>query len=284
MSCKENIKDEIDMDVYNYVESIKKNNKELENKEKELFEKEKQLFEREKVLFEREKKIFELEKKCSNIINSAKSTELTTKISQLILLKSNKTYWEQNAFKDLLIEGDMDKLEWIKNNEGIIHFGTIYTAISHQNKEISRWFNNNYASYLTYEVFKWLLQFDINFNYGRSCHIYTNLTKKVLFWYLGMRVFNDIEKFILYILEYAIKCNNSLIIEWFEENIPEFEHKSEKMISENLPIISKYYEDGFHKYDGYGSLKDVYNHNWFKKYFGKYLQLDKYNNYCIRKI
>ena len=276
MNLKENIKDEIDIDVYNWIETNKKKNKELVDKEE-------QLLEREKQLFEREKEIYEMEKKYSNIINSAKSSELTTKISQLILLKRDKNYWRKNAFEDLLVEGDMDKLEWIKNNKGIIHFGTIHTALSHQNKKITNWFQNNYRTYLTCKHFRWLLKFDIKFNYGRGCRIYTNLTKKVLFWYFEHSVFNEIEKLILDIFEYAIKCNNYLIIEWFEENISEFEHISKQIISENLSIISKYYEDCYHKYDGYGTTKDIYNNTWFKKYFGKYLEYDEYNHYCIKK-
>jgi hypothetical protein len=59
-------------------------------------------------------------------------------------LKIDRDYWNTYAFTDILIEGDFDKLEWIKNNEGFIHFGVIDKALRNPNKKIKEWFELNY--------------------------------------------------------------------------------------------------------------------------------------------
>jgi hypothetical protein len=257
---RKNIEDEIDIDVYNNLKLINLKEKELLKKEKELFEKEKLLLEKEKELFEREKKV--------NMFTRNKTSEL-------IKLKIDNNYWTHNAFKDLVIEGDLDKLEWIKNNEGVIHFGVIDKAIKHSNLNVKNWFETYYTYLKTLNNFRKLLKFDIRYNFGNCCRIYTNLTTNVLNWYKkyfkGSYLY--LNEIILNIFEYAIKCNNSLIIDWFEKNFEEFEELSKKIINDNLQIISKYYKEGYHRFWGYNDLRDVENQEWFAKYLNIYKKI-----------
>jgi len=257
---RKKIEDEIDIDVYDKLKSINLFEKELFEKERMLFEKEKMLFEKERKLFDKEKELLDKDKK----INA----HVKDKTSNLIKLKIDNNYWIHNAFKDLIIEGDLDKLEWIKNNEGSIHFGVIHKAITHKEHEIFNWFEYNYAYLKTYENFKILMKFDIAYNFGNGCKIYYNLTTQVLDWYKKNNIFNDLDKIILDIFEYAIKCNCSLIINWFENNFKEFEELSNCKINNNILVISKYYKEGYHWYPS--GDKNINNQEWFKKYLGKF--------------
>lgn len=250
---KKRIEEEIDIDVYN-------KSKSLEIKEKELLKKEKELLEKEKELLEKEKKI---------------NSTIKDKTFVLVQLKTNNNYWIHCAFKDLIVDGDLDKLEWIKNNEPIIHFGVIDKAITHHQNNIRDWFNYYYFYLKTIKNFRILLKFDIVHNNIRNCRIYTNLTTAVLFWY--KKCFNNprsnLNEIILDVFEYAIKCNNSLIIEWFENNFEEFEELSHTIIPFSLKIMTTYYDESMHRFYGYkDDLRDVHNQEWFKKYLAKYIK------------
>lgn len=245
---KNQIENEIDVDVYNKLKLIKEKEKELENRVRELFEKERELFEKEKILFEKEKQQ-ELEKK-SGILN---------KISQLILLKQNNNYWAQNAFNDLIIEGDIDKLEWIKNNQGIINFSVIHSVITHPDMKIRLWFEMNYSTIYTEYNFLILLEQDIKYKFS-------TITHEVLDKYNNNNCFENIQNIILNIFEYSIKCNNSLIIEWFEKNIEEFEKKAISITKFNHKI-KNFYEESIHKNYGYKDSRNVHYKPWFDKYF-----------------
>lgn len=247
-SLKNQIQNEIDIDVYNQFKIIKEIQKQLENKERELFEKERELLKKEKELFEKEKQ-YELERK----------SVLTNKIPQLILLKQDNNYWTQNAFKDLIIEGDLDKLEWIKNNHGIVHFGVIHSAITHPDIKIREWFNINCSLIYTQESFLTLLEHDIKYRFS-------NLTWEVLDKYNKNNCFINLNNIILSIFEYSIKCNNSLIIEWFEKNIVGFE-KTAISITKNNYKIKNFYEESVHKNYGYQDSRNVHYKPWFDKYF-----------------
>jgi hypothetical protein len=85
------------------------------------------------------------------------------------------------------------------------------------------------------------------------------------------------------IFEYAIKCNNSLIIRWFEKNIPAFESTSNTYLGRNIGMIKHFMDERHHKnYDfrtGYiidDDNKNIYNSVWFKKYFARFQQ----SSYC----
>jgi hypothetical protein len=162
----------------------------------------------------------------------------------------------------LIIEGDMDKLEWIKNNHGIVHFGVIDKFINSSNSKIVEWFKKNYEEIIsTQQYFLNLLKFDIANN--RQFHTYSNLTFNVLDLYKSKDLFVNPEEFIQYIFEYALKCNNSLIIEWFENNFSNF-----SQLAQQIPIykIQEYWKICVHNSYGYQNKNNVHYQPWFDKY------------------
>ena len=274
-------------------------------KEMRIFEKERELFEKEKVLFEKERELIEKEKNSKldsiskdeiprneiprNEIPRNETSEVM--IPEFIQPKLNKNYWEKYAFEDLISEGDLGKLEWIKNNDGCVHFGVIHKAITHSNPNITIWFENNYSHLKTLENFKRLLKFDIRYN-NTPFVPYSNLTIQVLLWYSD--IFEDpqfhLNSFIKEIFEYAIKCHNSVIINYFEEfyfdhekNF-DFDELCEHLIPINLQEFNKYYQESCHKLPEGGSYhedelqKFVSSRKWFKKCFGPYEKYDHVKN------
>lgn len=66
--------------------------------------------------------------------------------------------------KDLIIEGDFDKLEWAKNNKANVNFKVIHEVLSHRDPNIKIWFESNYDNYGTIEYFNKLLDLEIRSN------------------------------------------------------------------------------------------------------------------------
>jgi hypothetical protein len=108
--------DFISSDIYNKELTLRQ--KELELKEKELELKEKEL---ELNMRIREFEIKELQRQNTFIkIQNNKVDQYETiynaKINELLRMKQNKQYWNNDAFNDILLEGDIDKIIWLKNN------------------------------------------------------------------------------------------------------------------------------------------------------------------------
>ncbi len=195
-----------------------------------------------------------------NLDTQQKSID-TTKTNQLILLKSDKEYWYDSAFSDLIIEGDIDKLEWIKKNQGIINFKTIHSGITTTNNTINTWFEKNYNFLATQENFIKLLDFDMQFNRRGVC--YSTLTTNVLDWFKSKNVLDKLDTLILKIFEYAIMCNNSIIIEWFEKNFDNFNQLVQNVGQHNFKT---YWTNCVHKNYGYQNANNVHYKPWFDRY------------------
>ncbi len=85
----------------------------------------------------------ELLEKLDQINNTLLTINQTIKTTQLLKMKQNRDYWNRHAFYDAIIEGDIDKLKWLKDNKCPITHSSIRYAINNNDKKIINWLEEN---------------------------------------------------------------------------------------------------------------------------------------------
>ncbi len=144
----------IQSDIYNRELILKQ--KELELKEKELTLREREL---ELNLRIRDFELKELQRQNDFLTiqskrNEQNETNYNIKINELLRMKQNKQYWNSDAFNDVLLEGDLQKIKWLKEN--LCPFGELgyYHAFLHGNIRNLDWLvANGYP--LTSQLYKY---------------------------------------------------------------------------------------------------------------------------------
>ncbi len=85
----------------------------------------------------------ELIEKLDQINNTLLTINQTIKTTQLLKMKQNRDYWNKYAFYDSIIEGDIDKLKWLKDNKCPITYSSIRYAVVNNDKKIINWLEEN---------------------------------------------------------------------------------------------------------------------------------------------
>lgn len=176
---------------------------------------------------------------------SSKDTDeftLTVKLSPLINLKTNTYYWNNYAFKDIIIEGDIDRLNWMKSNNAVANNLCVYEMIIHPKDTVYYWFNLHYKWMTEPKSFNRLLEYEINNNFN-------NLKDTCLIWYNYHKTFVSLKPLLHNLITYFVKFERLDLFVWFENYTTNFRIVCTNFINQQpKKIIQSYFASKTKKY------------------------------------
>ncbi len=177
-------------------------------------------------------------------------------------LKLNIHYWENNAFEDAIIEGNIDKLIWLKKNDCPEKLKSIYeeeydftlenpsiyyTAIKYKHLHILKWaYENNYPyvkNLITYatiigdlKIIKWLKKKGFKFSESTFSYAILNEDLKIIKWLNDNNCCFNIKTY-----KIALRVGNTEIITWLEKNVSNYQELTEEFnISKKIKELKEF--------------------------------------------